>query len=109
MTLEFRKVLVLSTAHVTAQTAAMLNSTPLQDWPVLGGQYGDWGWFIYAHDDNCEPAMPDDLWRVCEFARAQGCDNILFDCDAGVIDELPEYDHSAPLGMGDVPINAATQ
>jgi hypothetical protein len=108
MTLEFRKILVLSTAHVTAKTAAMLNSTPQPKWPVCGGPYGPWGWFIYAHDENCgegADAIPDDLFAVLTFARAQGCDNVLFDADADVIDDLPEYDHSAPLGVGNVPVN----
>lgn len=109
MTLEIRKTLVCSTAHVTGKTAAMLNSTPLHKWPVCGGPYSDWGWMIYAHDDDSEDKIPPELFAVLQFARANGCDNVLFDCDAGVIADLPEYDHSAPLGMGNVPINAATQ
>lgn len=91
MTLEFRKVLVLSTAHATAETAKMLDSTPVALWPVVGGPYGTYGWFMYVHEDN-DGLIPDDLFGVMQYARANGCDNILFDCDALEVDGLPTYE-----------------
>lgn len=92
MSLEIRKTLVLSTSHVTKATAKMLDSTPCSEWPAVGGPYGTYGWFFYAHDENCEPLMPDDLFAVMTFANANGCDNVLFDCDALEVDGLPTYD-----------------
>lgn len=93
MTLEFRKILVLSTSHVTEETKDLLDSDlPLDQWPVSGGPYGDYGWFMYAHEDPDDEKIPAELRVVFAFARANGCDNVLFDCDADQVDGLPTYD-----------------
>lgn len=90
--LEKRNLLILSTAHVTKKTAAELNSTPCRDWPVMGGPYGDVGWFFYCHETNEDGRIPAELFSVMQFARSQGCINILFDMDADRVDELPSWD-----------------
>lgn len=92
MTIETRKFLVLSTSHVTEKTAHLLDTTPVQNWPVAGGPYGTFGWFIYAHDEDAEGNIPEELMGVFRYAREHGCDNVLFDCDAGQIDGLPTYE-----------------
>lgn len=94
MTLEIRKLLVLSTAHLTAETINRLECTFTDDWPAVGGDYGEYGWVFYAHDEKAgigKDQIPDDLWNVMVFARKQGCDNILFDRDAEIIPELPHW------------------
>jgi hypothetical protein len=92
---EIRKMLVLSTGHISKATADYLTKTPAQDWPFCGGTYGPYGWFFYAHDENAgegDQAIPDDLWACMVFARAQGCPNLLLDEAGDHTDELPSYD-----------------
>ena len=38
------------------------------------------------------PALPAELLTIQRYARAWGCDYILFDADADQIDELPTCD-----------------
>ena len=87
--LESRALLALSTAHVTGDTARMLNETHHDKWPVLGGPT-TYGWFIYVHDD-CYDQMPPDLVATFIFARQNGFDYIMFDCDVEPITELTTY------------------
>jgi hypothetical protein len=87
---ESRALLALSTAHVSGDTARMLNETHHDGWPVSGGPTS-YGWFIYAHDD-CYEEMPYDLVSTFVFARKNGFEYIMFDCDVEPITELPQYD-----------------
>ncbi|SMH26461.1 hypothetical protein [Mesorhizobium australicum] len=94
-TLETRRFVVISTAHVSEATAKRLDSIPPKHWPCLGGPYGEYGWFLYAHDENAgvgPDAIPDELFNVMIWARRQGFDCILFDCDADQVAELPTFD-----------------
>ncbi len=94
-TLETRRFVVISTAHVSEATAKRLNSTPPKHWPCLGGPYGEYGWFLHAHDENAgvgSDAIPDELFDVMIWARRQRFDYILFDCDADQVAELPAFD-----------------
>lgn len=54
--LEIHKFVVVSTAHVSEATAKRLDHTPAKDWPCAGGLYAEYGWFVYAHDENSGPA-----------------------------------------------------
>ena len=89
-TLEIRKLLVLSTGHLTKDTVDYLDRTDPAIWGFAGGHYGDAGYFCYAYDDAV--GVPDDLLGVMRFARTHGCVNVLFDKDAEQIDNLPYYD-----------------
>lgn len=93
---EIRKLMVLSTSHVTAATAARLGSTdPRTEWPFCGGHYGEYGFFGYCSESNIgegDRHIPDELFAVMQFARAQGCDNVLFDRDADPVDALPTWE-----------------
>ena len=94
-TLETRRFVVISTAHVSEITANRLNNTPATEWPCLGGSYGEYGWFLYAHDENAgfwPDTIPDELFDVMIWARGRGFDYILFDCDADQVEELPAFD-----------------
>lgn len=90
---EERRLLVLSTAHLTATTARMLSETDPKDWYFAGGRYGDYGFFVYAldKDDHIKDSwrLPRELYEVMSFARRNGFTNILFDRDADRINELP--------------------
>jgi hypothetical protein len=91
--MDTRKMLCLSTAHVSEATAKMLNDTPYTLWPVVGGPWA-YGWLMYAHDerlDSGDKHFPDDLWECCVFARSKGFDYILFDQDADIADGLTFY------------------
>lgn len=92
---EIRRLVALSTCHLSETTATRLDGTPAAEWPCCGGRYGYYGWFVYAHEENFgigDDAIPDDLFAVMTWARKQGCEHILFDCDADVVDGLATYD-----------------
>ena len=91
MSLEIRTFLTLSTAHVTKETAMMLNTTFPDAWPCLGGPYGDCGWFFYAHDEN-DGSIPEELWNVMCFAKVRGIHHILFDQDADRVEGLTAWE-----------------
>lgn len=93
--LDVRRFIVISTGHVTEATAKLLDDVPVDEWPCLGGRYGDYGWFVYAHDENCgvgKDRIPDDLFAVMIWARKERCDYVLLDCDGDQIDALPHHD-----------------
>lgn len=85
---DIRKMLMLSTGHVTWETSKLLDD-PQNPW-VMTSQWGTYGWFVYAHDDNLDE-MPGELAHIMRYARVHGCEYILFDCDADVIDDLPVF------------------
>lgn len=94
--LEIRKLLVLSTSHVTKATADLLNSTDAAtEWPGCGGPYGEYGWMFYCSEENNgegDRHIPDELFAVMQFARANGCDNVLLDRDSDPVDGLPTWE-----------------
>jgi hypothetical protein len=47
---------------------------------ILGGRTRH-GWFVYASEHPKAP-IPGDLARMMRYARQQGCEYILLDCDA---------------------------
>jgi len=87
---EIRKFLTLSTGHVTKETQQILDGSTPKNWPVFGFG-GEYGWVIYAHDEH-DLEIPPDLWGLCEYARSKGCDYIMLDADADLIDDLPQYE-----------------
>lgn len=93
--LETHRFVVISTAHIRETTAELLDNTPVKEWPCLGGTYGEYGWFLYAHDENAgvDPdVIPSELFDVMTWARKQGCNYILFDIDADEVEDLPAFD-----------------
>lgn len=92
---ETRNFVTISTGHVSAETARMLDSTPCTEWPCVGGGYAYYGWFFYAHDENAGEAdqrIPDDLFAVMTWARWKGFSHILLDHDAEQVDDLAWHD-----------------
>lgn len=92
---EIRTVLVLSTAHVSKETRAILNQ-PNSKWPCAGGPYDDAGWFLYCNDENNGVGVnriPDDLFAVMIYARDEcGAEHILLDRDAPIEPALPTFE-----------------
>ena len=100
--MEIVKMLVLSTAHISAET----NETLLGATDILAGggnpqtnlpsfyAKGDYGWVVYSRTyiSDSDPIGPADLAEVMAFARGQGCDWIMLDQDGDTIADLPTFD-----------------
>lgn len=93
--MEFGKYLVLSTAHVRCSTGELLDgwaklSATEQPLAVASTYYG---WFIPTRPVDGEAAkrLPAELPTILAFARACGCDHVLFDCDGPAIPDLTEF------------------
>ena len=105
--LEIYRTLVLSTGHVSAETARILNNDkPRKDGLgkcQIDGHVADWGeygWVVYCGgntvpqvDNDTElMLLPEDLHRCLMFARDHDCQFVRFDCDGPLVDGLPEFD-----------------
>lgn len=89
-----RAMLDISTGHIKRETLKMLEACdPLKDlkWICYATEYG---WFVYAHDDEHDTLeVPEEIAKAMLYARTQGADYILYDCDSGLIPELEAFDH----------------
>jgi hypothetical protein len=82
------KLLVLSTTHLSPKTCnEWLHSCP---WAAF--EKGDYGWFVYVAEDTEGVDVPLDLRSALHVARREGCEWVMFDCDASTIDELPTFE-----------------
>lgn len=92
------KILTLSTAHVTADTAAQLDDRQHQMLgiaPFICFQKDDYGWFVHVPtvpEVTWHGQIPPDLNACMAMARAEGCTWLMFDCDADPVEGLPTYD-----------------
>lgn len=97
---EIRKLLDLSTAHLPP---AMFE--PGAD--LTAAYRLDYGMLLWVPDDpddsarvsSCEGDRAPEVLAVTRYARALGCDWIMFDSDARVDPALPVYPHE-PAGAG---------
>jgi len=82
---EVRKVLVISTAHLTQRTCQ-----EFKKWPYISDH--ECGAYFYVGD---EPELytdaPGDLQQVLAFAHTLGCVEVKFDQDADYVPNLPRY------------------
>jgi hypothetical protein len=92
---ETGRYLVLGTMHVAVKTAQTLDA-----WALLGpGERPlavastHYGWFIPTRnpDEPDRSEIPPELMEAMRLGREQGCDYLLFDCDAGAIDGLAVF------------------
>ena len=88
--MEQLKLAVLSTGHVSEETAHIFNSQIEESWPVCGGKYSKYGWFMGTHCDD--PDVPADLQKVFDYLLSKGIFYVLFDCDVETTPDLPVYD-----------------
>ncbi|WP_454883036.1 DUF5983 family protein [Sphingomonas oryzagri] len=86
---------VLSTGHLTAGTAVLLDewaSWPPSDRPIdiAASVYG---WFVPTReiDERWRGQLPDDLLQVISFARDRGFQFVLLHCDGDEVDMLPRH------------------
>lgn len=81
------RMMELSTAHLTAATAALLKDEAI-DVPFLTKKEG---WTINTSQEDAEE-YPDDLKEVLLYAYHQGCEWVLLDSDVEPIQDLPVYE-----------------
>jgi hypothetical protein len=80
-------MLHLSTNHLTEDTCENWLNMPGID--VLALKNEGYGWHVKVDD---EAPMPEDLYKVMEYAQKHDCEWISFDCDTVVCEDLPTYD-----------------
>ena len=91
-----RRFLDLSTAHLQQADRLFLEfSANPGSLGGLAAMAGIYGWFVYAHDERCCEGISDALWAVFKRARALGCDYVLFDADAPILEDLPVFEEEA--------------
>ncbi|GAV36672.1 hypothetical protein ROTAS13_04360 [Roseomonas sp. TAS13] len=91
-----RSFLDLSSGHLSPETWTWLDAQttdevvrslgPSAQVVLAGGMR--YGWFIYADEEPGE-AIPADLAAVFRLGRQRGCEYVLFDCDAVLMEDLP--------------------
>jgi hypothetical protein len=91
-----RKFLELSTAHLSPAARKLLEAeggdVNLSVSPH-GGSRGLYGWWLWAGSDRSDmEGVPEELIRVMDYALAQECEWICFDCDAEAITDLPTWE-----------------
>ena len=84
--------LVLSTAHITEQTSALLTSDAIDGLAVY--PKGEYGFFVYVPEESSEDISdcPKDLMACIEAAKERGCEWLMLDRDAETLEALPTYD-----------------
>ena len=93
--MEKHNMLALSTGHVSRETAELMDDDNIDD-VTLYNKSG-YGWYVYIPDEGidfdklADGECPADLYRCMKYARDNGCDWLMFDCDVETIDELPVY------------------
>lgn len=93
---EWRRTVVLSTGHLTKDTARRGDNAVSEKDPVLFPW--TYGYMAYAYPERSRLLnIPDDLWDCCEWANKQKEDPeepiyIFFDQDGPEMDGLPTYD-----------------
>ena len=89
--LEKRVILMLSTAHMKPETAAVLSATDPRLWPVAGWPT-PYGYQLMTPDGEPIDELYADLSEVVRFATARGFDRVEFDRDGPTIPDLPTWD-----------------
>lgn len=81
---EIVTMMVLSTAHVSATTAKLLDDLTLES-----AFRRDDGWIFYV--GNGPTDAPVDLEAVLAYARRLGCVWVMLDSDGPIMSDLPNY------------------
>jgi len=86
---------VLSTAHISATSAAILDlwAGPLSGEAPMTVASTVHGWFVSATPVPASQSeqLPADLRHILDFGRAHGFDFVMLDCDADAIDALTTF------------------
>jgi hypothetical protein len=107
--MSIEKMMCLSTGHISQDTAESLGlgilnedldyterdeETPPWFERLTVYSHSEYGWLICLAQiqEQADEGTPVDLCRVIDYAVAQGCDWLLIDRDADLIDDLPHFD-----------------
>lgn len=97
--MEITRMLTISTAHISKETADLLageypiDSVPV--WEMSIGIYSkeEYGWYIYfSLAERIHPSMPEDLAACLRLAHQHQCEVLCLDCDGEIVEGLPVYD-----------------
>ncbi|WP_162742184.1 hypothetical protein [Nitratireductor sp. OM-1] len=88
---ETQKILAVSTAHVTEETAQRLDADDIEGVTVF--PKAGFGWWVHTtpHPD-ASAGIPQELRDAMNFAVGAGCDWLMLDRDATIIEELPHWE-----------------
>lgn len=90
--MEISKMLTLSTAHITKETAEALDNEVFAGCPYLVVyQKDDYGWFVYLPSKIEKIDIPHDLKKCMLFAKDLGCDWLCLDANGEVLKYLHIY------------------
>lgn len=94
-----RRMVQLSTAHVTKETAKTLDEQLASKTGVLWdcisyANWNDFGWLIWTGSppDASYAVEHPELHDLILFALHQGIEYLMLDCDADIIDGLPQWE-----------------
>jgi hypothetical protein len=96
--LEFQKMQVASTAHVSKETADLLprghsDMESEDDIPSWGPTFArEEGWLFYVGSLSHFEEAPKELFEVVLLAHQQGCQWLMLDRDGETVDNLPTFD-----------------
>lgn len=88
--MEISKMLTISTAHITKETAEWLDEKDI----LIVYKKSDYGWFILVSDwdDVVETEeIPEDLRKILRFADDLDCRWLCLDCDGDILSYLDVY------------------
>lgn len=94
--MEICKMLTLSTAHITKETANTLKerSAHWADYDLVIYDKDTFGWWIHISEEGTEDlhSVPADLVACINFALDNGCEWLCIDCDGPIEESLPIYE-----------------
>ena len=88
-----RCFLDLSTAHLSDEDRALLDACAGHDTGEVLCARTPYGWFVFASEER--PEISDTLWGLFQAARGQGCEYLLFDRDAPMLEDLATFEWNA--------------
>lgn len=97
------KVLALNKAHISSDTAGLLdreseeNNVGVSVYPKISPRFGNIGYFVYFNPNDMHgyKAAPEDLMACMHLARDAGASVICFDMDGPIVPYLRVYDGEA--------------
>lgn len=86
------KMMTLSTAHISEETAYLLDDElTVTKWGLIAYEKSAYGWFINLGFDELFN-VPLDLLHCINYALENGCSWLCLDRDGDEADDLPTYD-----------------
>ena len=86
--MEISKMLTISTAHISEETANHLKRNGLFV-PCYEFEYG---FFVFVQEGIEDANLPQDLKNCLILAKEHGCSWLQLDCDGDYVEGLEKYD-----------------